>query len=591
MQSVAYKNVSEKILEDLLSGEKLSLAKLPLLKSSSFSFLSSSLSISFLCKFRIDVIPFAQEMLCKWLIPGEKLFFETFFSARFREDYLLVEGVIPISSEEMGESIERNLPILLEEIRLGLISRYHARSMLEIKGLSSNEKKGLVREKISALVEKFPSLFDADIFTLMQQYLIAQSEEFIEARSGQLLTRIINTLYFFTQKLSLAVEEAPLKRHVEVKVIRAKGESPFGLQERLGFFIGINFLKEREVFEKRHLLKIVRRTFPSIEILEGSYFVQSDRGRRFLVLYVEMEGEGEFFEQKDIVAIQKELALHLNGCIEGLVRPIFMPRNEEEVLKYSVTLSSQIKALKDLPQVVIMFDEQTDSDLFFTVVIARILFAKSKRMDELFQIDSLGMSTRVEKVRKLGFVRKKFPKEISVLNVRLASAAYLREDYSVDLYRARSEVNSLLSKILGDVRDYNGGMIAKQREVFHTFKDLFEGGEEESILEGFFHSIYPAELRVVTPVGCLKIFYHLFDGLRASDKQKEHIIVDGTLYVCMKFFDRNVMKFQNSNAQLIKLDLSLMQSNYMGFIFFGASSSEQEIFLETIEEIISRDQI
>ena len=150
MGSVVYKSLSEKILGELLEGKEFFLDTIPLLKSSELSLSSTSLSISFLCKFRVDVIPFFQEMVCKWLVPTKKIFFETFFSLRIKEDYLLVEGVIPICSEEIEEMMERNLPVVLEEIRLGLVSRYHARSMLEIKGLSSNEKKGFIRDRIHA---------------------------------------------------------------------------------------------------------------------------------------------------------------------------------------------------------------------------------------------------------------------------------------------------------------------------------------------------------------------------------------------------------------------------------------------------------
>ena len=50
-----------------------------------------------------------------------------------------------------------------------------------------------------------------------------------------------------------------------------------------------------------------------------------------------------------------------------------MPRNEEEVMRNILILSEQLKLVRDLPQIIVSFDEQTDKYVSFTVILLRIL--------------------------------------------------------------------------------------------------------------------------------------------------------------------------------------------------------------------------
>ena len=50
-----------------------------------------------------------------------------------------------------------------------------------------------------------------------------------------------------------------------------------------------------------------------------------------------------------------------------------MPRNEEEVMRNIITLSNQLRLSRDLPQVIINFEEQSSKQLSFTVIWLRVL--------------------------------------------------------------------------------------------------------------------------------------------------------------------------------------------------------------------------
>ena len=69
------------------------------------------------------------------------------------------------------------------------------------------------------------------------------------------------------------------------------------------------------------------------------------------------------------------------------MHPIFMPRNEEEVMRNILSLSNQIRYIKDPQQVFITFDEQTNAHLFFTVILVRILKKGFITVPDIFSKD------------------------------------------------------------------------------------------------------------------------------------------------------------------------------------------------------------
>lgn len=605
-----YETLAKDVVIKLLDGQEITPVlieeMIPLIKTSDWLDPPFYLSICLLCPFRSDVSKFFQEMISKWLVPGSLIPIESFFTSKFKffelekDAYLISEATVFVKNAKTLDVMNRNFSTLVREIKLGLRSRFHAKRLLEIKGISNSEKTVQIQERIAHLVSRFPHMFDYDIFSLMQRYLITVSDEYMQMRSHRILAHIICMIYRFLTRLSELVEKTPRKRHIFVRLTRTTVETPFGLKRVLGVFVGLNLLKDNEVFDKRHLKKAVERFFPNVSLVDGSYFLKTKEAENILSFYVEIEKEGEIpFSDNEINQLRLELADHLKGCIESLVRPVFMPRNEEEVMKYIVTLSAELDLVKDIPQIVIIFDEQTDRDLFFTVIIARIVLPDSMPIEDLFVNVSPMLEVTIERVRQLGVVRKKFPKEVAVLRIRLSNTPFLRDDFAVDLYRARERVVRLLREVLGDVRDYNGGMISKQMEVFLAFKETLSraGGYSEHVLEVFFHSLYPTELRAVTRLDCLGEFYRLFEGLRLEKEERlgfveSQKIDEQRVYWCGKFSDQkqaknlldHVLKMQIPTPQLVRLFLPVQEVVYVGFIFFSDSEAQQKIFLDEIME-------
>ncbi len=566
-----------------------------------------NVSVFLLTHHRANAVKFFYEMIHRWLLPGRRLNISSFFATDFKlpeltdEVFTVSEMVISVGELSEMEIVRSNLPILETEIRLGLVSVYHANRILEIKGLSADQKTSLIQERIASLLEKRPDDFDSDIFTQMQHFLVMCNEEFKGAREYGHMSRIIYVFYLFRKAIRQQIETVPGVRHLTLKLCKTKLHLPFGTKRVLGIFIGMNFLNDNEVFEERHLIKVIRVYFPQISVISDSNFVSSLREDKIQLLYLEVEKNGgEEFSLAEIKMLRERLSEDLKNGVERLMRPLFMPRNEEEVMRNIITLAQQLRYPRDLPQVIISFDKQTDLELSFTIIFLRVLQKGMPSIQELFQRSKTLFKFIPDRVKIVGTLRKKYPKEATVFRVRLPASSFLRQDHSVDLLKARHAVTSELQRIVGEVRDYNGGMISKQQEQFLGLKRLFPnmGKREEILLENFFYSIFPIELRsVILPQILKNLFSILLDAVEKNkDLYQERDVYfkeeGSVLYVLIGYQDVNlkekliekVARLHIPSSQLATLSLQAFEVRYLGFVLQTEDKAKRQALISAIQK-------
>lgn len=553
-----------------------------------------SYQITALAPYRAEGGRFFYEMTSRWLLPGRRTALTQFYLSNFRMNelekalYMVMEATVALRSQEEIYLLEQNSALLRKELELGLSSTYHARRILELKGVSSDEKTALIQENITTLFRRFPRLVDYDIFALMQRFLISSREEYKDSRSVRMLSRIVAILYSFARGLSYAIEEAPDKRHLRWKVVRSEVQTLFGRKKILGCFVGLNLIQENERFDKNHLLKALEMHVPGVRAVEDSYFMPKNIEEGIVTLYLEVEKEGgEEFTQEEVGALISGPLRTLQDFVESLEYQIFAERNEEEVMKYIVLLSHQIKRVRDLPQIVIMFDEQRDQRLFFTLVMVRSLHMRSPSLEGLTALP--GMDVRIDRVKEVGFVRRRFPKEASVLRISLPVEPFLREDYTVHLYGARKSLFDALERYIGEVRDFNGGMISKQREVFLLFQEMVlrEGEKNQLLLENFFYALYPAELRGLVSPELLKEFYFLFLEILSSGRRILYRSGKSAFLILMRLENgaekeeivSEIKSLQIPSSQLIYLDFCYEGERFWGYLFLSPVADERERFI------------
>lgn len=533
---------------------------------------SDSLTLTLICHPRKNVGMFFYNMVGRWLIPGKNLDISLSFSSNFvqgKKDYTISELVLHLDNIQDLECARRNLPFLEREILIGAESFYHARKILEMKGLNLDDKTSLVQERIASLVRRFPRVFDYDIFTEMQHFLVASKSNFKSEHQPSEISRIICTLYHFRKTIEQRIGS---KRHICLKLKRTTLHAAFGPKEVISIFIGLNFLNEHELFEERHLLSALSHFSP----VPGSYYKERHEGIQ--TIYLEIETSA------DLSQLQQGLSSEIQNRIEQLVPPIFMPRNEEEVMRNILILSQQLKYIRDIPQMIISFDEQTDTELSFTVILVRLVHPNSPPITELFQNDRFSF----DRVKVVGQLRRKIPKEASVIRVRLSSEQFMREDYSVDLYAARIHLVKEIEAIFGQVRDYNGGMISKQSENFLRLKKLLgkAANKHALLLQNFFHAIFPVHYSTTLDPQMFRILFSLLLEAQMSEgpmlkTKKANDFLFGILKV-----QEFSLKDKLPSKDLLTVQMQIHDFFYFGFILLSPDQAFQKSFLRhlTFEE-------
>lgn len=577
------------LAEEISKEEFLSL--LPLIK---YQQQAHYLSITLLCPYRINGMKFFYDMVSRWLLPGKRLNITSFFATDFtiaelgHEKWTTCEIVIPLEHSHDQELIQQQMPIFEAEIKLGLASVYHANRILEIKGLSADEKTALIQERVVSLLKRRPKDFDHGIFAQMQHFLVMCSDEFKTCRAANHMCRLIYVFYLFQKSLKKQIERAPVSRFVLVKLCKTSLQTPFGLKKVLSVFAALNFLNENELFEQNHLMEALKNCFSNIKFVKDSFFARMNKEEKTQLLYLEVEKEhAEDISLAEVQQIRAILPDKIRSGIEKLERTVFMPRNEEEVMRGIVTLADQLHYSNDLPQVMIHFEQQIQSELSFTVIWLRVRKEMDVSLQQKMEAAQSFLTFTHDRVKIVGLLRKKYPKEATVFRVHFSADPFLRADHCVDLLKARQGLAFELQRILGEYRDYNGGMIAKQYEQFLALKQLVEPADttQELLLENFFHAIFPIELRTISHPLFLKKLFLMFLQAVQQNLPFQHVFNQEGCYILFAFEDpslREKMVYRGPCSELLLFSTEYLDHFYQGFIYKDTDHSNQEAFLKEI---------
>lgn len=585
------------------------LSLLPLVSVKWCNELPGDISFYALSRYRSNSFKFFFDMLGNCLLPGKGLTLVLLYAADFRmpdiSDHILTisEVIIRVEKSHDLEIIKRNFSTIESELKLGIPSKQYARRILEIKGLLNDEKTVIIQEYLVALTNRWPLSFDHDLLTEMQHVLVMCNEAFKSIRESRHLSRIICLQYYFRKALEEAVKRAPQKRALSLKLFKAKIKTDNGSKVVLGVFVGMNFFQDKEVFDQTHLLKAIQNYIPEAQAVTDSLFTNRRNADHIFTLYLEIEkNNGLEFTQAEIGLLKQELSNDLKDRIEHLMHPIFMPRNEEEIMRNILSLSSEIKYLRDIPQVFISFDEQTYGSLFFTVILVRVLKPDSRSIQEMFKQGNSFLEYSNDRCQYAGTLRKKYKKEATVFRLKLSKDRFLRADHSINLNKARQAVTAELFRVLGEIRDFNGGMISKQNEVLCELRSLLQDVKyNDLLLENFFYSLTPVIMRnVLDPIILHTLFLMLLESVDQLGSVAEESILQMKIqgefvFLMIKTEDRSIRedvnralgKLQIHSSQLANSYVSLYDVIYKGYIYRSDDANSQQVFYQTVQNAVA----
>jgi hypothetical protein len=307
--------------------------------------------------------------------------------------------------------------------------------------------------------------------------------------------------------------------------------------------------------------------------------------------------DGSDFLLHEIQVLKNGLETALKGHIEQLTHPIYMPRNEEEVLRNIVALSQQIRNVKDRPQVILTFDETRGTDLYFTVILVRVCTERDPSVQELFARSKTDLKYIPDRIRKIRSIRHKYTKEATVFRTYLPEHLFLRTNHTVDLYKVRTFLFDKLCAILGNLRDYNGGMILKQNEQLTALKtSLGKIAQTQPILvEKFFHALAPIEMRTSCAIEPLKqLFLMLLTSVR---KETPRLPFAGSDFLFKQEEDRVIAVIPNKRTmlkaiealkiplhQFVSVALDIHDVSYLGLLLLSSDKDLQSALLASLRD-------
>lgn len=592
------------------------------------------------------------DILSQWLIPGKLLNISCSCGANIvfhcspKQTFYFHQIYIDIVDNNDLMLLKSNVPSLQKEIYLNILAVRHARRVISIKNLSAEQKRFMIKEniasslnhstkeldssmfnlmhslflqlnaekKISRIQLKFApflkqkaKIFDRDIFEEIRYYSFLFGSRFTAARELRHLIRLVSFQYLFRKNLLYQLAKNPEKRHLSLKIFRAYLSSNSTQEHKpvLGIIGGINVLKESELFEERHILEAIRHCLPNVSKIENSFVLDRRTYDPIRLFYLEIEKKDNTpFTIDEIKELRKSLNRELKENIESIIHPVLMPRNEEEIMRSIVLLSRQLKYVNDLPQVTISFNTQTKHQLIFTVILLRVLNDSSPDIIQLFSKANTLLKIERLEVKSAGLLRKKYQKEANIFHIALSKTLFLRR-FSIDLFKARQFLSSELNRIFeGGIRDFNGGILSKQQEVFHelcsSFKEL--SSHESFLLEKFFYSLTPPLSQTLIMPSILKMLFSMM--LKAINADYTHIPIfyktqaKDELFLIMvaspfiaikeKIIDL-VNKLCIPPSDLCHTQVSIYDIHCIGYIYRRNDQTSYQKLCSTFDEFLQQD--
>ncbi|MFI5334775.1 MAG: ABC transporter substrate-binding protein, partial [Chlamydiales bacterium] len=520
------------------------------------------------------------------------------------ESLLFINIQILVEDSAQLSLFQQRAPLLTKEIAQVVKTRFFAHNFLEAKNLSQDFKSSLIYQDLVRLLQKHPHIVDRGIFTEAKRMLALVTKEFLDSRSPRHLAKILASHHMTRKIIMRAMGLFPEERHLQLRVAPTRLHFLFGTKAVMGLMISICLLDRYEFFDEKHVLLAVQKIIPGAQAVKGSYYVFQSTQDSIRTLYVEIEKrDAEPITSKEKGLLKKLLPNELNASVEKLIPSIFMVRNEEEIMKNILILSQELKYLSDLPQVMISFEQQSVHDLIFTVIMVRPLGKQTKPLDLLFDKIESPIEFILDRTQIVGYLRKQYPKEASTFRLRIPKDhTLLRADSSVNFYLARHAVIRILQEAVGEVRDYNGGMILQQVEQFAEMKNAFPeiAQRHPDLLEDFFYALTPIEMQATLPITHLHtLFRLLLDSVTAELPKRDSYVLKGeqkkeTIFLLLRtkepsyrdYVQRALNALEIFPKALCATHVDIQGSYCTGFIYDCPDSNEQGEFIKAVRNAI-----
>ena len=554
---------------------------------------------------------FIINMIKRWLLPYQEMtilsfeHIECYFSYYPKELLFIAELKALIPTNKDIHLVKQSLSIIKKEIILAQSGRNMAKSILTTNILPLDSKINFVRELFIKLIKRFPDQLDETLFEMLAFMQSSATKQFLEERSYIHIAKMIVILSIIQNYLNKAIHAFPNRRHIKIRFTATQLSFAFGKKNVLGLSIALNLFYCYEFFNEKHVLRAIQKFIPNVQIVSGSIQSRSGLHHQIITLYLELEkNNGTPLTLDERKLLKKHLEAELKKRIEYLVPSLFVVRNEEEISKNVLMLAKELKSINDIPQMIVSFDQHSQEELTFIVVLLRIKKEKDLSLQDLIKNIDDQIYFTLDSVRTVRFIDKIHSIEANTCRIHIKKLPYLlRMDSSVNLHFARQEVVTFLNKNLGDIRDYNGGLIIKQRELFTEFRKSFQDtlSSNQELLENFFYSLNPIEAQATLALKSLCFFFTSFVQITeiktCSDNDDPNILIkqgdNAQIIVAVirsshsdlyPYIEKALATNSIEHRVLISSFITFEGEIYLSYLYDQTNPKQQQIFEETIRK-------
>lgn len=444
------------------------------------------------------------------------------------------------------------------------------------------------------MLSKYPH-FEREFRRELERFFSLSTEEFRKIRSFKTVLRLVFSFLIYRERILKEVRLYPEKRHLFARLLSSPLSFPFGRKNVLGVVIVVHLPDRYDFFDEHHVHLAIQELSLSIQLVPSSVYFSQNSHDKLRFFYLEIEKlSGSGFTLKERKALKTQFISSLKKRIERLSPSIFMPRNTEETMKNILVLGQELHSSKDIPQVMISLEKQTLDQLFFTVTLAMISKKEDTPFRKLFENSAISTAFFLESTQIIGYLEDGTPKEVHIFQLQLQRSLFLRYDSSTNFYAARKKIVSLIEEVLGEIRDYNGGIFLKQGEALSQLKENLSSCE---LVEDLFYSIAPLEMQVILPLATLQNFLKL--ALKISEEDcsgRENYTLHVQQNPEESFFVLHTHDFSlrsvfekefGQNSSFCSFSISYQEKLLTGYLCYSIDLEKQNKFLLQTEQILS----
>ncbi len=566
---------------------------LPLVKWSSLDETPSTLSIAVLCSgyFTQGTGRFFCDIMARHLIPGKCLTIPLIRSLRFcfiiypKQKFFITEIYINIENKKDLSCIQQNLPRLAKELRLTLLATQHTRKLVLSKSLTIDEKRMILFQNLSSLVdhpeekldpiiledtynlllkftkqekpsqvpdhllslEETPKAFDHDMLKKIQSFILMFGKSMIDQREPKHLYRILSYLYFF-HKIIVVQRLKRNQSHplIWVKTLQTKLNKKTPV---LSILICLNFAREIHLIDDTLLIEKIQLLLPQSQLVENSFIKNQNDKERICVLYLEIKHKTETsFPKQTMKDFQKKLPKELHQFIYSSPPCSSYGHLEDEMMRTILTLSKKLRSLKTPPSVIIHFINETKDFLIFTAIVVSIDHSKKKTQ---FFKDTPYMKILSYQTKTVGIVDHRYIKNAHIIRMSFDINHNTEQKKPSSLYYARKIILDYLKGYFGSILDFNSDMAVKQYEKLLHLKKVIQ---PVPFVEQYFYSLAPGYMQ------CLLSIKTLTDLFNMILKSLETKIQDNSCYLSSKITPQELLllTFSKSDRLIEKLKQEIL---------------------------------